>query len=161
SRANGITAAWWVTTVDRLSRWRAYRGSTPPNTKEEILKSGHKILDEMRSEYNCLIRQSSEEPSITTMPWEDVADLFALDQDIKPKSPVFAGKMCHFVFPKLFIVMDNLATDVFDYEFYWRGMRDEWQRFQEKDEAQKQLIQVIKSDKPLHPHYPLETKIME
>ncbi len=57
--------------------------------------------------------------------------------------------------------MDNLATDVFDYEFYWRGVRDEWQRFQDKDEAQKQLIQAISSNKPLHPDYPLETKIME
>jgi len=33
--------------------------------------------------------------------------------------------MCHFLFPKLFIVMDNLDTSVFDYEFYWRGMQDE------------------------------------
>jgi hypothetical protein len=160
-RANGITKAWWATAVDWLSRWRAYRGSTPPNTKAEILKSGYKILDKIRSEYTCLIGKSSEEPSITAMSWDDVATLFALAQSIKPKSPVFAGKMCHFVFPKLFIVMDNLATEVFDYEFYWRRMQDEWQRFQEKAQAQKQLIQAINGNKPLHPHYPLETKIME
>jgi hypothetical protein len=95
------------------------------------------------------------------MSWDDVATFFTLAQSIKPKSPVFGGKMCHFMFPKLFIVMDNLATNVFDYEFYWRGMKDEWQRFPEKDEALKQLTGAIKSDKPVHPHYPHETKIME
>jgi hypothetical protein len=25
--------------------------------------------------------------------------------------------------PKAFIVVDNLAMQVFDYEFYWRGMK--------------------------------------
>lgn len=105
--------------------------------------------------------QSAEEPSIARSSWEDVAIFFALAQSIKPKSPVFAGKMCHFVFPQLFIIMDNLATAAFDYEFYWRGMRDEWQRFPEKAEAREQLRQAINSNKPLHPQYPLETKIME
>jgi hypothetical protein len=161
SLADGITEEWWVKTVDRLSRWHAYRGPCPPNTKTEILKSGHRILDKIRSEYTALIGKSSKEPSITEMSWDDIATFFALAQSIKPKSPVFGAKLSHFVFPKLFIVMDNLATNVFDYEFYWRGMRDEWQRFHEKDRARKELIRAINSDKPVHPFYPHETKIME
>jgi hypothetical protein len=80
---------------------------------------------------------------------------------VKPGSPVFAGKMCHFLLPKLFIVMDNLATSVFDYEFYWRGMKDEWCRFKEKADARNLLTDAIRSDKRLHPLYPFETKIME
>jgi hypothetical protein len=59
--------------------------------------------------------------SITNLLWEDVASLFAPASMIKnARSPVFAGKMCHFMFP-LFVVMDNKATGIFDYEFYWRA----------------------------------------
>jgi len=57
--------------------------------------------------------------------------------------------------------MDNLATSIFDYEFYWRGMKDEWNRFKGKEEAMNILIKAIKSEKSLHPFYPYETKIME
>jgi hypothetical protein len=57
--------------------------------------------------------------------------------------------------------MDNLATSVFDYEFYWRGMKDDWSRFPAKDNARDLLVDAIKSEKPLHPLYPFETKIME
>jgi hypothetical protein len=55
----------------------------------------------------------------------------------------------------------RLATSVFDYEFYWRGMKDEWNRLKEKKEARTLLSEAIVSDRPLHPLYPLETKIME
>ena len=81
--------------------------------------------------------------------------------EIKPRSSVFVGKMCHFTFPRLFIVMDNEATSVFDYEFYWRGMKDEWSRFPAKADARKLLAEAIKSDKPLHALYPFETKVLE
>jgi hypothetical protein len=102
------------------------------------------------------------EPSITNLSWEDVARLFALAYGIKRgKSPVFACKMCHFLFPKLFVLMDNTATGIFEYEFYWRGMKDEWTRFGQKATAQNILTQAIQSNKPIHPAYPYETKIMD
>jgi hypothetical protein len=65
------------------------------------------------------------------------------------------------LFPKLFIVMDNLATGVFEYELYWRGIRDAWRSFRDEEEARKVLTEAIRSSKPLHPDYPFETKIME
>jgi len=161
ARAAGPTEEWWRATVDRLSQWRAYRGPKPPNTKADISARGTRNLVGITSQYWKLIASTGTEPSIADLNWEDVAPLFAIASDIKPVSPVFAGKMCHFLFPRLFIVMDNLATSVFDYEFYWRGMKDEWSRFKEKAEAQNLLEEAIRSDKPLHPLYPFETKIME
>jgi hypothetical protein len=112
-------------------------------------------------DYEQIRSKCDDEPSITTLQWEDLDALFLLVAQIKPRSAVFAGKLCHFIFPKVFIVMDNLGTQVLDYEFYWRGMKDEWVRFKEKDKAVKILRNAIKSDKPLHVHYPVETKIME
>jgi hypothetical protein len=161
AREAGPTEEWWRVTVDRLSKWHAYRGRKPPNTKADISARGIRNLIGIASQYEKLIASTETEPSISDLNWEDLTPLFAMVSDIKPGSPVFAGKMCHFIFPRLFIVMDNLATSVFDYEFYWRGMKDEWSRFKAKEEAWNLLADAIGSDKPLHPLYPFETKIME
>jgi hypothetical protein len=160
-RTGGVTVEWWSKTMDRLSKWRAYRGPNPPNTKEEITARGLDRLDNIAAQYVRLLASSPEEPTIADRRWEDVKLLFSLATEIKGGSPVFAGKLCHFLFPKLFIVMDNLATSIFDYEFYWRGMKDEWCRFNEKAEAKNLLIEAIKSDLPIHRLYPIETKVME
>ncbi len=161
ARTAGVTELWWSATVDRLSQWRAYRGRKYPNTKAEITERGSQRLNAVAMQYAKLMACSSLEPCIVDLCWEDVAPLFNLTTEIKSGSPVFGGKMCHFLFPKLFIVMDNMATSVFDYEFYWRGMKEEWCRFNEKVEARNLFAGEIKSYRPLHPLYPLETKIME
>ncbi len=162
-RSAGATKEWWDATVRRLGQWRAYRGPTAPNTKNEIHSRGSQRLGLIQEQYAKLIACFAAEPSIADLSWEDVASLFAVVCEIKPHSPVFAGKMCHFMFPRLFIVMDNLATSVIDYEFYWRGMKDEWGRVPAKAEARNLLAEAIrsKSEEPLHALYPFETKIME
>jgi hypothetical protein len=114
--------------------------------------------------YECfseLMAESAEEPSVAHLNWERVEPLFALATSIKPGTPVFPSKMCHFIFPKLFIVVDHEATGVFEYEFYWRGMKDEWNRFREKERAIDTIRRTVESDRPLHPMYPVETKIKE
>ena len=161
ARSEGTTQQWWIATVNRLGQWRAYRGPKPPNTKAEITARGVRCLGALAAQYAKFVASSAKEPCIDGLCWEDAAPLYVLVSDIKPGSPVFTGKMCRFLFPKVFIVMDNLATSVFDYEFYWRGMKDEWYRLKEKAEARNLLIGAIRSDHPLHPQYPLETKIME
>lgn len=162
ARSVGVTEQWWTATVDRLGRWKAYRGRTPPNTKAAIAARGVECLAGINAEYQKLMAGSATEPNVVTLKWEDVAQLFALAFWIK-RSPVFASKLCHFLFPRLFIVMDNQATSVFDYEFYWRGMKDEWGRFEAKAEALSIRTDSIASDKPVQIHrlYPFETKIME
>lgn len=159
-RIAGTTEKWWIATVERLGKWRAYRGPKPPNTKASITERGAPALADIAAHYGKLIAASPAEPSIADLTWEDVAPLYSIAFYIKP-SPVFAGKLCHFMFPKAFIVMDNWATGVFDYEFCWRGMKDEWCRSSHKAEATALLTGAIRSNRPLHPLYPLETKIME
>jgi hypothetical protein len=42
-------------------------------------------------------------------------------------------------------------------------MKDEWTRFPEKADARNLLVEAIRSasEKPPHPQYPFETKILE
>jgi len=83
--------------------------------------------------------------------------------DIKNQSTVFGSKLGHFIFPKVFIVMDNLGTSVMPYEFYWPGMVAQWLAFADKSEAMDRLRTQIEkqSRKAVHSDYPYETKIME
>lgn len=159
-RADGLTHEWWDVTVNRLARWTAFRGQKPPNTKVAICRRGRRILN-LVSEAYLRLRSGAEEPSISKLDWEDIGPIFDLVASIKPRSFVFASKAGHFILPKVFIVVDNLATEVFDYEFYWRGMRDEWMRFEEKEEAIEILRASIRSNQPVHYDFPFETRIME
>jgi hypothetical protein len=61
----------------------------------------------------------------------------------------------------LFLVIDNWATGMMDYDLCWRGIKEEWARFPAKDDARRELRHAIKSRYPLHELYPFETKIME
>lgn len=156
----GILNGWWGKAVDRLGRWIAYRGRTKPNSKEEITARGATRLDRIAGVYATLTSTCSDEPCIADYSWEDVEPLYSLAFAVKP-SPVFAGKMCHFLLPNIFIVMDNWATDTFDYEIYWRGMRDAWCRFDRKEAARKMLTDAIEPTHEIHLQYPVETKIVE
>jgi hypothetical protein len=166
ARAPGLTQEWWDKTVDLLWAWKAIRSRKPPNTKAEIKKrGGGEQLARLSAIFASIRSSSNSEPDIVSVQWDDISELFEISFEIKCSdkkvgSPVFGSKMCHFIFPKVFPVIDNLATGIFDYEFYWRGMRDEWQRFPYKDEAIAYLSSVIESP-AIHPLYPFETKIVE
>jgi len=161
ARSAGTTAAWWTLTVDRLWEWKAIRAPKPPNTKYEITQRGLACLAAIATEHGRLRQSSQFEPSINDLDWERVSPLFNLASTIKPGPPVLASKMCHFLFPKLFPVMDNKATGLWEYEFYWRGMKDEWERFDQKSVAINMLTLAIQGTRPLHSLYPFETKIPE
>ena len=147
ARDNGLTQEWWEAAVNRLGQWHAYRGPTRPNTRADIYGRGTKRLSIVSSEYSKLRQSCEGEPCIADLSWEQLAPFFAVAWRIK-QSPVFASKMCHLAFPKLFIVMDNQASSAFEYEFYWRGMRDEWNRCLTKEEARKLLTEAITIAKP-------------
>jgi hypothetical protein len=158
-RAQGVTHRWWDVTVERLSKWGANRG----RKKEWIRERGIRQLGQIRKLYEKLIT-IGEEPCITNLYWSDIQQLFNIASSIKQtKSPVFASKMCHFLFPKLFIVIDNKATGVGHYELIWRGLKDAWSEFQQKEESKVILFSAIKNGKNIliYPNYPVETTIME
>jgi hypothetical protein len=158
ARLNGITPQWWDATVTRLAKWGAIR----PVAKVVIATRGIQCLSSVVAEYAQLKPNPAIEPSIVNTEWVDVATLFGIASQIKqPWPPVFASKMCHFLFPKLFIVMDTKLCDPFEYELYWRGMKDEWQRFNSKAQAMSIFSAALDTSKPIHGDYPQETKIME
>jgi hypothetical protein len=166
SKSAGISEEWWAATVDRLWNWKAIRAPKPPNTKEAIKTGGTERLNTIAVLFESVRSLIQPEPSITDVCWDNIEQLFKLSCEIKRPngrigSPVFASKMCHFMFPRIFPVIDNLATGIFDYEFYWRGMKDEWVRFKQKEEAQAILKSSIETLEPIHPLYPFETKIIE
>ncbi len=158
ARAQGITRPWWDITVERLSKWRAIR----PRAKEWIREQGIRQLGQIRTLYERI--SAAEEPCITSSQWPDIYQLFNIASTIKQvRSPVFSSKMCHFLFPKLFIVVDNESTGVGHYELFWRGLKDAWNTFEQKEEAKNILFSSIRNGRnvSVHPNYPVETKIME
>lgn len=155
-RSKGVTEEWWRATVSRLSQWTANR----PYSNNKIRNRGRKQLVRIRQQFRKLI--AAGEPCITNLQWADIDQLFEIAFEIKPlksMTPVFASKMCHFLFPKLFIVMDNKATGVGHYELFWRGLKDSWNKFNDKEKARNILFKAIQNRR--HRNYPVETTIME
>ncbi|GAB62404.1 MAG: hypothetical protein DWB56_10240 [Candidatus Jettenia sp.] len=159
-----MNLSWWKETVDKLWEWKAIRSQRPPNTKKEIFERGSERLLRINEIYKQIHINNNREPTIRDVSWEDIKELFRLMRDIKnTKSPVFASKLGHFLLPRVFLIIDNEATNVFNYEDLWRKLKLAWQEFNEKENAIKILTDVIKKYNAisLHPDYPFETKILE
>jgi hypothetical protein len=161
-RNGGLTKGWLGLTVNRLARWRAIRSKKPPNSKEQIFALLSGILRELENQYQRILNLSKREPSVTHVSWEDIDPLYTTG-DIKNGSPVFASKLSHFIFPKVFIVMDRSGTETSPYDYYWQGMVNEWRSFKDKHVAIDALKKQIEknSSRPVHPEYPFQTKIIE
>jgi hypothetical protein len=135
------------------------------NSKSKVKEAGLTVLHKMAEQYSRIRSLSTHEPTIEDVRWEDLVSLFEIAFWIKwPErriaSPVFASKLCHFIFPNVFPVVDNEATGYFDYEFLWRGMKDEWLRFPNRDEAKAVLLKAMENTSK-YELYPIETRIIE
>jgi hypothetical protein len=163
ARPLDLDEKWWGSTVDTLWKWRAIRSPKPPNTKKEIRERGLERLKVINEYYHAIRQSSVGEPSLANMKWENIAPLFDVLCQIKGgRSPVLPSKLGHFLFPRLFIVIDNEATAIFPYEFMWRMLGIAWQEFREKDQAREILSAAIRKHSPsIHADYPFETKIAE
>lgn len=162
-RAGGLTEQWLLLTVDRLAKWRALRSRKPPNTKLQFRELLMARLPLLQTEYKRILSLSCDEPSVNTLSWRDINNLYEILAEVKNRSPVFASKLGHFIFPKVFTVMDNLGTEVMAYDYYWQGMVNEWSLFADKTTCIELLKIEIKGNSTVPPHenYPYETKIME
>lgn len=163
-RKDGLTERWWRNTVDRLWDWRAIRSKTPPNTKWEIQKRGSEVLDKLQSLYIDVRSKTNQEPVFFDFKWSEIRDLYHLLSWIKNSaSPNFPSKLGHFIFPRLFRVMDHEATGIENYSLSWTSMAAVWKNFEEKEEAKDILGKGISefSRLPVHEYYPFEIKIIE
>lgn len=159
-RRNGLSGLWWEKTVDRLAVWQATR----PFTKLEISQRGFRSLAELRRLYIDVCSHSESEPAFSTTSWDQVGALYHLLSMIKKShTPVFPSKLGHFIFPRLFIIVDHKATGTTDYEDLWRETQAAWIVFYGQEEAKNILTKEIAkhSVRQVHTHYPFETKIIE
>jgi hypothetical protein len=114
--------------------------------------------------YSSIRATVPDEPSFLALAWADVRALYAELAEIKGSaSPNFPSKAGHFIFPRLFRVMDHQATGVEDYGSVWSSMRGAWTAFQQQEQATDVLRDAILevSRRPVHDLYPIEIKIIE
>lgn len=168
-RSAKLDREWWQRTVQRLSDWRAVRSRCGVRTKTEICERGLGRLDRINEIYQAIRDGRNGEPTLGDVTWEMIGELFDVMRDVKDtRSPVFPSKLAHFLLPRVFVVVDNMATSAFScqyYQFVWRGLKQAWAEFAEQEEAKKVLTQQIQQNSQpgvdVHPHYPFETKIPE
>ncbi|MHB8109196.1 MAG: hypothetical protein ACYDHW_04085 [Syntrophorhabdaceae bacterium] len=159
-KRNGLSGVWWAKTIDRLWDWRAIR----PLKKNAIKVRGLKLLPTLQEKYLDICAKTQDEPSFLDFEWNQIADFYNILANIKASnSPVFPSKLGHFIFPRLFIVMDNKATGAYNYQICWHSMKESWNDFDDKKEARDILAEEITkySLKNIHPYYPFEIKIFE
>jgi hypothetical protein len=99
--------------------------------------------------------------------WEAVREFAEVVCRLKPtRSPVFTSKLCHFLLPKVFPVIDGLALagHAHTYEAYFRLVKGTWEAT--SGDVQRRLATEIsslvqESGQSLHPTFPVVTKIVE
>lgn len=159
-RANGLDQNWWRKIIDVLWNWRAIR----PNSKSEIFENGKVHLNELQAEYLTILEvMGNEEPLMADLSWETLSGLFTVAAEIKytmPFSPVFPSKLCHFIFPNAYPVMDRKMIGISTrYSQHWDFCKDQWINCTGKQELVSILRNEVKDN--VFEYYPWSTKITE
>jgi len=156
-RAGGLGEQWWAATVDEFSRWRAIR----PLTKANIRDRGRGLLPQLSLAYHDLLRANC---NLVDAKWTNLACLFDLAYRVKPtksQSPVFASKLCHFMFPDLFIVVDRAVVGLRDpYSTYWQTCSDAWRLAKPNHGLLRGKIDAVIGE-AVDQSFPYATKITE
>lgn len=168
-KQTGLNTAWWASTVNDLLRWKAIR----PLPKARILSSGQASLHELQAEYTRI--QSllgNQMPSLSSLGWNEVCRIYQLAHQIKNvDSPIFGSKLCHFIMPNAFPVMDKgiivkakaIGINTKSYRHYWGFCRAEWISCI----TQTHLIGILQREiqtvagPNTYAHYPYAAKIAE
>lgn len=155
----GLTEEWWSSIVDHLAAWRALR----PRTKAEITRSGEPKLATLGAEVATISAElNGRKASIEFLEWRTVERLYRVAHSIKDSStPVFGSKLCHFILPNVFPVIDWDFTGVLtsSYREYWQMCHAEWSSCPNRAVLLGELSARIPS---AHSHnFPWETKIIE
>ena len=166
-KTDGFSKEWWKKRVDNLAAWKALRSSTP-TSKGYIIKECMKQSGDLEREYRNIIRYDKN-ANIVSCKWNVAAGLFKVAMKIKPTkggSPVFASKLCHFILPELFPILDTTALPfqnptAKDYEEYWKCCRVRWRDCDCKEDLKGLLRSVIQAEGGNVTHYPWATRIPE
>ncbi len=158
-KQNGLNAAWWGQIVNYLSGWKALR----PSAKEEIYGRGVERLEQLQAAYNRIVASCGEQSlSLTVANWTSLEELYAVAFAIKAaNSPVFGSKLCHFILPNAFPVIDRdvIGVDSRAYYEYWQFCKAQWSECTEREALQQTLQRTI--GEAVHAAYPYSTKVTE
>jgi hypothetical protein len=158
-KSSGLSPAWWRQIVDHLASWRAVR----PLSKVEILERGMPLLGKLAQEAQAISATSRPQlPNLDTCGWEQVAGLYAIAHSIKGSStPVFGSKLCHFILPDAFPVIDwaFIGVSAATYQPYWERCKKEWVSCQNRQPLVDALLACIHPKDA--PSFPWSTKITE
>jgi hypothetical protein len=107
-RRGGLDTRFWDYLVDELSKWKAIRGRAE-HTKQGIRDRGLKQLSELQRCFYSLVPEGRKSlPALESVEWADVSPLFELAHQIKNvPNPMFASKLCHFLIPSIYFVIDG------------------------------------------------------
>lgn len=158
-RSHGLTDSWWDQIVPLLSAWKAIR----PRSKEFIRARGSDLLARLNDAYVALVRSAPAQPAeFADLRWQAVSDLYQVAHSIKDVvPPVFASKLCHFILPAAYPVIDGDAVGLlFDgYQSYWTACQGAWAACQEREALVEVLRRAIGPSPALD--YPWGPKITE
>lgn len=158
--SRGISEPWWKSQVDVLFAWKALR----PLGKEVMTRRGLERLPRIRREHDRLLHRNR---SLADAEWCHLEPLFEVAREIKGvESPVFASKLCHFLVPNGYVVIDRAAikSTTNDYVEYWRTCRDLWRDCDSKSFLKKRLrseIVKVSQKERVFSGYPWAVKITE
>lgn len=157
-----FTSDWWEEIIPHLITWKATRGCT----NAEIQKRAERASGKLSAEWARLRRVKDIADGGAA--WNKCEPFFAVAFGIKQtatNSSVFAAKLCHFVAPRIFPVIDNAVMGgTPDYGEYWQNIRQRWLATPEaaRHRMENYLRQKIKnSGVAAIDGYPFSCKIAE
>lgn len=151
-----VTPGMWRELIRHLSGWRALR----PFSKEQMYLAGLQQLGELNRHLYALDQLTTV--TLETADWTTVAPLFQCAATIKPvSSPVFASKLCHFLRPAIYSVVDQAVLGIGNtiYAAYWLACQQAWRECHEREGLVAELRQTIGDE--VYAAYPYVTKIVE
>ncbi|MDD1649643.1 MAG: hypothetical protein LUO80_04535 [Methylococcaceae bacterium] len=161
-KAKGILM-FWNRALEELSAWRAIR----PKTKEFIDQQGRERLEQMASARTAVLAAyGGADPDLSLASWNALEDLYRIAVEIKgASSPVFASKLCHFLMPDSYIVIDGEVVGwspgdpIKVYQSYWTRCQEAWHDCTERARLRDQLASTMTGQAIAS--YPWSTKITE
>ncbi len=159
-RAQGLfNQEWWDAFLPILRQWRATR----PRSSEYLTERAQNRFDALNNIWNQNIVPVIGQ-DIEAIEWINIAPFVSSVAEIKNvHSPVFSSKLCHFLAPHIFPVVDNAAMgNPFEsYEEYFNSGRQEWR--ETDNETRRALMDIIANEigPDMVPDYPVKSKVIE
>ncbi len=159
--------SWWNPLVKRLLVWKANR----PISAEQLSARAAQKFPAICEQWQIAIAPLLDR-DIAEIEWRQVSGFTALVSEIKEtRSPVFTSKLCHFLAPRIFPVVDKAAMGrpYATYELYFNAAQKEWKS---TDAATQRMLvgrmaeAVLKgrgddTGAPIAQVYPLKCKLVE